>query len=167
MGTFLAYRIDEQYYRNVHYVWCTNKFHSDLQPGTSDPQTIGNTFLHDIKTGEQYSKAIMYNKAGILRGAEAKLKCKIINESEYKEICEIVNCATYSDFFPVLYIINSTKVKKKCEPVKKEKRASDNSIEYLISNLTDGEFEIIDFRELLCGFFRASNRKVVIKYGEN
>ena len=66
MGTFLAYRIDEQYYRNVHYVWCTNKFHSDLQPGTSDPQTIGNTFLHDIKTGEQYSKAIMYNKAGIL-----------------------------------------------------------------------------------------------------
>lgn len=163
MGTYIAYRISKQYYNNVHYTWCTEKFHSDSQPAMSDPQTRGNRFLLAVKTGDRHSNEIIVNISGILKGARAKRKDKTIKRSEYKLIRQMVNSSSYDDFFPILYIIKTEAVKDRCIEVKKEEKANDNSVEYLIKDLSEDEFEIITYKELLSGFFRASNRKVVIK----
>jgi hypothetical protein len=163
MVTFLAYNIELQFYNDVHYVWCSDKYHNESQPAMSDPQTRGNIFLRAVKTGDRHSNAIKENIVGILRGARARYEDGTINKSEYKIIRERVNCASYEDFFPVLFIIKSAAVTTKCIEVASNNRASDNSVEYLITNLNQGEFEIITFKDLLNGIINASNHKLEIK----
>ena len=40
IGTEFSYLIDKRYYDNIHYVWCTTRFHDKSQPVTSNPQSI-------------------------------------------------------------------------------------------------------------------------------
>ncbi len=46
-----------------------------------------------------------------------KFDSRIINEKEYNEIRGIVSAVEYESFFPMLYIIESEKVKNKCMEV--------------------------------------------------
>ena len=55
VGTKLAYRIDNWFYKGIHYVWCTDTFHSDRQAPTSDPRTIANRFLKQIASASSQS----------------------------------------------------------------------------------------------------------------
>lgn len=48
--------------------------------------------------------------------------------------------AEYESFFPMLYIIESEKVKNKCMEVSVADRASDNAVEYKVEDLTENEF---------------------------
>ena len=160
VGTQLAYKIAKSYYGNVHYVWCTTEFNSLQQPPTSNPATICKRYLEQIATGDRHTKEIESNIAGILRGAKAKLDNGVINKKEYNEIRSIVSVAEYEAFFPVLYIVESKKVKDKCVEVKVEERASDVAVEYKIEELKENEFEVIAFKDILSGVVDVVDKKV-------
>ena len=160
IGTSFAYKINHMYYDNVHYVWCTTHFDDKKQPVTSRPQSICKRFFDQVVTGDRHTREIADNKAGILRGAQAKLEAGVINDEQYDEICQLVNLAHYEDFFPVLYIIDGRKVgNARCKEVDKKDRASDTSIEYKIFDLTEGEYELVDFKSLLSDYLNAVDKK--------
>lgn len=160
VGTQLAYKIAKRYYNDVHYVWCTTEFNSQKQPPTSNPATICKRYLEQITTGDRHTKEIDNNIAGILRGAKAKLDSGVISAKTYNEIRAIVSVAEYEAFFPILYIVQSKKVKKKCKVVIDNSKASDTSIEYKIENLKDDEFETISFEDILDGIVNVVDKRV-------
>lgn len=159
VGTALAYKISKRYYNNSHYVWCTTKFNSPVQPPTSNPQTICRRYLEQIKTGDRHAYEIDKNKSGILSGAYIKKKEGIINEDQFREIQEIVSRAEYESFFPIIYIIYTDRVKYKCIEVEKFQCASDTSVEYRIEKLEEGEFDAILLKDMLNGIIEAVDRK--------
>ena len=150
-GTLLAYTIAKEYYANTHYVWCTTKFNSLQQPPTSNPATICRRFLEQIRTRDRHTQEIQNNIVGILNGAKKKFESGVITEEQYNAIKEIVAGASYSyeAFFPVLYIIESRKVKERCEEVPVIEKASDEAVEYRIRDLKEGEFELISFKDII------------------
>ena len=159
IGTQLAYKIAKRYYHNIHYVWCTTHFNSENQPPTSNPATICKRYLEQITTGDRHTKEIENNVAGILKGAKAKRDSGIITSKAYNEIRHIVSVAEYESFIPVLYIVDSRKVKGKCLEVKTRDEASDGAVEYKIPNLVEGEFEIIAFKDVLSGIVNIVDKR--------
>lgn len=159
-GTFLAYKIEKDYYDDVHYVWCTTSFNDIEQPPTSNPSTICKRYLEQMKTGDRHTKEITNNMAGILRGAKAKLECGVINKAQYEEIRGIVSRAEYEVFYPVLYIIKTQKVKEKCIEVPVSDKASVGAVEYKIEELLPGEFEVVNFKSFLDGVIPIAEGRV-------
>lgn len=159
VGTQLAYKIAKRYYGNVHYVWCTTEFNSLTQPPTSNPATICKRYLEQISTGDRHTKEIENNIVGILKGAKAKLNSGVIGKSEYNDIRSIVSAAEYEAFFPVLYIVESKKVKDRCIEVVVGDKASDNAVEYKVENLKEDEFEIISFKDFLSNVINVAEKK--------
>lgn len=159
IGTLLACKISQAYYNNVHYVWCTTKYDSLSQPATANPQTIARRYLEQITKGDRHAVEIEKNIAGILRGAKSKLDQGVINKKQHKQIRDLVGQAKYESFFPVIYIIYSEKVKDKCEKVKEYDCASDSSVEYLITDLEEGDFNIINIQDTLFGVVKAVDKK--------
>lgn len=159
VATHLAYKIAKRYYENIHYVWCTTAFNASGQPPTSNPSKICKRYLEQITTGDRHTKEIENNIAGILRGAKAKLNSGIISKKEYNEIRSIVSAAEYEAFFPMLYIIESKKVKNKCIEVLTADKASNNAIEYKIEDLAENEFEVIFFKDILDGIVNVFDEK--------
>lgn len=145
VGTHLAYKVAKRYYKNIHYVWCTTEFNSSKQLPTSNPATICKRYFEQIKTGDRHAIEIPNNMTGILRGANAKHNSGIITQKEYDEIRSIVSAAEYESFFPILYIIDSKKVKNKCIEISATDKASDNAVEYKIEDLAENEFQVIFF----------------------
>ena len=160
IGSLFSYNIDRMFYKNIHYVWCTTRFDVKTQPITSNPYNICQRFLDQILSGDRHAHEIEDNKAGILRGAQAKLEEGVIDSEQFNEICQMVNLARYEDFFPVLYIIDANKIdKKRCIEVEKQDRASDISVEYRIVDLSEGEYEMIDFKSLISKYVEVADRK--------
>jgi len=150
-GTALAYRIAKDYYNNTHYVWCTESFDAALQPGTSNPRSLCTRYLEQILKNDRHAPEIDNNKVGILKGATEKLKQGVITDKQYQEISAIVAYARNEDFYPVVYLINKKAVKKRLKIVNPDDRASNSSIEYIITDLNRNEFELIRLKDILAG----------------
>ncbi len=145
VGTHFAWKINHDYYNDIHYCWCSTKFHDMKQPPTSDPQTIIQRYIQQIHTGDVHAKEIEANIAGILRGAKLKLDDGIIDNDAYTKIGELCANPTFEAFFPVIYIIDVKKVGfARCKEVSIRQKASKHSIEYIIEDLKPGEYEMID-----------------------
>ena len=95
-----------------------------------------------------------------MKGAKAKLNSGVISKREYNEIRSIVSAAEYEAFFPVLYIVESKKVKDRYVEVMVRDRASDDAVEYKIEDLQENEFEIISFKDILSGVVNIVDKKV-------
>lgn len=159
-GTNFAKDIDDRYYGGVHYVWCSNHFNDSTQPITSRPYNICKRFLEQIITTDRHAFEIDSNIKGVLRGAHTKLRNGVITPKQHEEICQLTALADYSKFFPVLYVIDRNKIEdSRCKEVNMEDRASDKSVEYIISDLKDGEYDIIDFQLIFSDFVNIENRR--------
>lgn len=160
IGTYFSYKINRRYYKNIHYVWCTTAFNNKKQPITSNPQTICKRYIEQVVSGDRHAIEIEANKAGILRGAQAKLNDGIITKEEHDEICQLVNYADYADFLPVLYVIDAKKVGvTRCIEVDEKDKASDASVEYKILDLSEGEYLLIDFKNLLSDYIEPVDKR--------
>lgn len=159
VGTELAYKIAKRYYNNIHYVWCTTEFNSLKQPPTSNPATICKRYLEQITTGDRHTKEIENNMAGILRGAKAKFDSGVIDKTVYNKIRNYVSGADYEAFFPVLYIVESRKIRDRYIEVITKERASDDAVEYKIEDLKVNEFRIISFKDVLSGIVNISDKE--------
>lgn len=165
----LAYKIANEFYKGVHYVWCAPEFNSSMQPHTSNPKDICSKYLRAIKAREGYADThdpyIDDKKAGILRGADAKKNAKVINDKQYKAIRRMISDSRYEDFFPVIYIIPLAvfpDIENRCIEVPREDCASESSTEYKISDLASNEFTLIDMRDVLFGLFEIQDKMVKV-----
>lgn len=150
VGTWCAHQVNKHYYQNVHYVWCALSFDNLNQAATSNPKTICRRYMEQVLSADRHAEEIERNIAGILRGAQIKFEEGVITLQEKSEIHKLVNAAKYGDFLPVIYVIDCSKIeKKRFKRIKREECANDESAEFVISDLHEGEYELISIRSLL------------------
>lgn len=166
VGTIFSYTIAREYYRDVHYVWCTSKFFDPSQPLTSNPYLIARQYLWIAKKPDIHTDRVNQQKKGLLAGAKAKFDAGVIDLKTRDMIGQMVNLMKYRDFRPVIYIVNTRSVIDRCVEVPQAHKASKDSEEYIISDLKVGEFEIINFANLLDGVFEWSAEETE-KYAES
>ena len=151
-NTWLANKISEKFYSDLHYVWCTPFFDGDnvasnqfTVPPSSTPLDISQRLSDDIRRRDNHSSKIIQNKNGIKKGAEFKFKHGIITEDEKNAIIQIVDKSMLLDFKPLIYIIPYEKVNHQLESVKIADRAHPLSEEFIIRELKREDFDIISF----------------------
>lgn len=153
VGTRFSNMIDKYYYNNIHYLWCAPRFNDPLQPVTSNPLSIFKRYLKIAIQGDRHAHDIEDHFTGILRGAQAQYENGVINKKQQSEIKQCINLARYEDFSPILYIIDITRIDKtRLKLVDTHLRASDDSCEYLITDVSSDECQIIDGASLLNEF---------------
>jgi hypothetical protein len=148
--TYLAFKIAQTYYGDVHYVWCTHIFdgskHKALDPGvppTSSPWEIYKGFREEVSRKDRHSAKVQDNRAGILRGASVKLQAKVIEAQAQEEIQAIVEEADLSYFEPIILVIPFVAVRTLIQPVPIRQRASLFSSEVIIPALPRSTFDVI------------------------
>jgi hypothetical protein len=100
------------------------------------------------------------NKSGVLRGAKAKLDSKIIDKDNFYTIRGILSKSRFDAFCPVLYIIQTEKVIKRCFEVPSPYRANNKSVEYRIEDLHPDEYQAIFFKDVLNGVINIVDKEV-------
>jgi hypothetical protein len=150
VNTKLAYYLAQTYYNSIHYVWCTRKYkYHGKQPASSDPSILCRRFLTDVVTSDFHSDVILKNKAGLLRGVEAKKAEGVIDETTSMKLRSLIENASIFYYSPLIYIIDFSKVYGICEKVPEHEKASTGSDECRISHLQRDYFEIIDIHEIV------------------
>jgi hypothetical protein len=149
-NTWLAYAITERFYDGVHYAWCSPVYNGSTAaphvniPPSSSPAEIYRQLFREVDRGEQHSKAIENNRAGIEKGAEVKLKAGVITEETYEEIARTLERAEVRDFRPVLYVIPYDRVRGIVLDVPVHQRAHPLSVEYRVERLPNDCFDMLE-----------------------
>lgn len=145
INAWLAYKISETYFGNIHYVWCSPFFNAKfINPPSSNPLEIYNNLKRDVEGKDHHSSKIEQIRAGIIKGASAKRNNGIITKEQEQEIIDIVNAAEIGDFRPLIYVIPVSKVESIVKPVSVKFRADKFSQEYIIEELHKNLFDVID-----------------------
>lgn len=150
-NTLLAYRINEHFYGQCHFVWCSPFFSSssasiDVQmPPSSTPCDICRTYLNDIARRDWHSASLQDHRDGLKEGMNSKLANGVITEEQYQELDEIVSKAPLDDFRPLLYIIPFAGVQELVETVPPLRKAHPFSREYVIRHLPRSRFDVLDW----------------------
>lgn len=143
VNSYLAYYINEKYYKGTHYVWCAPSFDDENNPPSSNPKDIYATYEEDIRKKDKHSMQIEKNKSGILKGAVKMFESWKITQDEKDDIILMINDADITDFTPVLYIIDQKLVNKKIKTPSLIEKAGKFSDEYQIYDLLTNEFDVI------------------------
>jgi TIR domain len=151
VNTSLAFRINEQFYRQIHYSWCAPYF--DMRrnqisgigksPPSSNPFEIYASFLRDARSGDLHSPLIKQNKAGILRGAQVRIEKGQITPEARHEIEQILDVTVASDYTPLIYVIPTHSIRNLIKKVDVSRRAHPFSPEFIIEDLPRSKFDII------------------------
>ncbi len=145
--TELAYRINVNYYGDVHWVWCTTDFGSSVSKGNPLSNPLSAQALpkyielnEAAKSGDLHSSAISNNITGLRVGVESKYAEGIIGESEREDIYFIIENTECGGFRPLIYAIAYEEVKDITYAVTAAAAASPSSIEYIIEKLPGAMF---------------------------
>ena len=151
--SWLAYVINQTYYRSLHYVWCTpffdprSKFSAESAvPPTSSPKEIYDTLFDEVARGDRHSAKIRQNRLGILRGADVKLRLGSISEVQHQEVVAIATNAESRDFRPLLLVIPYSNVAGALKQVPIKDRAHPLSQEYIVEDLPRTAFDVLELR---------------------
>jgi hypothetical protein len=149
-NTQLAFKINEDYYHQAHYVWCNPYFHADSalklttdMPPSSTPRDIFREFQQGIERKDLHSSSLRRNREGLVTGITAKLKAGIITQDQYKELQDMVAAATPEYFRPLLYVIPFQGVANLVKPVAPVDRAALLSREFVIEKLPRSLFDVL------------------------
>ena len=151
-NTQLAYRINEHFYGQVHFVWCNPFFSAaspraiDVQmPPSSTPCDICRNYLEDISRRDLHSRSLQDNRIGLQKGMKAKLAERVITEEQYRELKDIIAKSALDEFRPLLYVIPFEGVRDLVKPVPFLQRAHPFSPEYKIKRLPRSRFDVLDW----------------------
>ena len=151
-NTWLAYMIAQKYYNGEHYVWCTPIFdprrsgdRDSAVPPTSSPFEVYCSLAEEVARRDRHSRKVEENRAGVLRGANAKRRSGVIDEEQERDIVSIVNQAQLADFRPLMYIIPYSVVIDRMREPPLEDKAHPLSAEYIIDQLPREFFDVIEF----------------------
>ncbi len=150
-NTLLAYHLNQTYYGELHYVWCSAIFGASNilapyrpNPPSSSPQEIYDSLLKDIANGDKHSAKIKQNRAGLRRGANFKHTKGEISDEQRLEIFDKVRLAQIADLKPLLYLIPYSLVRGILSTVPVKHRANPLAEEFIIQKLARSKFDIID-----------------------
>jgi hypothetical protein len=150
--TWLAYSIAEQFYGGTHFAWCSPVYdaatagrHVNIPP-TSSPAEIYRNLQDEVRRGERHSLVIEKNRAGIRKGAQARLREGMISEAAKREIEAITKNAETLDFRPVLFVMPFERVKDDARVVPVRNRAHPMSVEYIVERLSGTCFDMLELR---------------------
>jgi len=151
-NTWIAFKIAERYFGCEHYVWCTPHFdprnlgnNDSAVPPSSSPLEVCRSLAGDVARGDRHSTKIKENRAGILRGANAKRAAGVIGQVQEQEIALILDLAAQHDFRPLLYVIPYSSVDGRVREPPPEDKAHPLSEEYIIDSLPRRCFDVIEF----------------------
>jgi hypothetical protein len=149
-NTWLAYNISRQFYRDLHYVWCSPVFDHRCRPfthatppPTSCPADMYFRLLAEVSRRDKHSAKIAENRLGIVKGAATRRAQNVITDSEVSEIAAIVEEASAEDFHPLLYVIPFDSVAAIVREVPVTERAHPLSEEFIITDLPGDAFDVI------------------------
>lgn len=152
VNTKLACLINQNYYDDKHYVWCSPYFDCrklDVfkrnNPPSSNPYDIYMSYLNDVKRCDAHSKIVQGNREGIIKGAKMKYEKGLISSEKKNEIVDLVAGAPINYFSPLLYVIPFYHVSAITREVSIKLRANSFSKEYIIEELPGHYFDIIEF----------------------
>jgi hypothetical protein len=150
-NTWLAYRINRDYYGDRHYVWCNRYFASQAVPGyggvipaTASPYEVYRSLHAEVTSGDRHSAKISANRVGIKNGAALKQQAGVITPQQETDIMDIAEAADVRDFRPLMYLIPYSLVIALITVVPVAKRAHPMWMEYIIDSLPGDAFEIIE-----------------------
>jgi hypothetical protein len=105
VNTLMAYRINEHFYGQIHYVWCSPFFNAgatsaldNQAPPSSTPCDICRAYLDDVQRQDRHSAAIRNNRSGIKSGLAAKRADGVISAEQHRELEKIVSKAPLESF---------------------------------------------------------------------
>lgn len=148
-NTMLAYEINEEYYRQEHYVWCNPYYDTSSAPAgtplppSSTPADIYRALYREVVGGDRHNEKIERNRNGLRNGVAAKEKSGIIDAGQKQKIIGLIENAPLKLFEPVLYVMPFALVKKLAKTVPAGDRANPLHDEYIIENLPRHCFGII------------------------
>ena len=149
---FIKLIVQEKYRGDSHYVWCSESFDSNKQPGysisslvasTSNPASIYKDLSQGCKKGEKHC-----SKIGEIRTSLKALAVDwhLKNEITVEDKEELMLLADETDpmyWRPLVYVIPRHLVQTKLTPINLGKRASFGN-EFVIEDLKRDEFDIIE-----------------------
>lgn len=150
VNTWLAYNISRQFYRDLHYVWCSpvfdhraRPFTQAAPPPTSCPADMYFRLLAEVARRDKHSAKIAENRLGIVKGATIRRDQGLISDMEVTEITAIVDEANAEDFHPLLYVIPFDPIAAIVKEVPVAERAHPLSEEFIIADLPGDAFDVI------------------------
>lgn len=156
VNTKLAYKINQRYYQDVHWVFCTPCWgctglepEIDLNPVSSRPLSIYRGFQEAVDSGDRNNPWIEKNRAGLRRGAEKRLQDGLIDPAQRDDILTAVEGAEVPWFKPLVYIMVQDEVRDLMRPATAaEKGRNDLSVEYIIDRLPRDAFKLQSYHDL-------------------
>jgi hypothetical protein len=148
----MKYRIQQQFFGGKHYVWCSPAFEGgnlgkyalgSMQPPSSDPASIYRTLRKAVEAKDGNDAKILSQKKTLMGRADAWHRNGEISKDTREEIVLMVKMADFQDWRPLVYVIPYDVVRPRVQVVPRKRRAS-HEPEYIIADLADGEFDIIE-----------------------
>jgi hypothetical protein len=145
--------INQRYYKDLHYVWCSEVFDARAQyaygphasiPPSASPYEIYKTMRDDVRRGDLHSLNLKRLRETIANGAMLKREAGEISTTQYDDIGKILDGALLMDFRPLLYIIPYQAVSALIKEVPIQERAHPLSLELKISALPRELFDVIE-----------------------
>lgn len=153
--TYLAYRINEKYYKQFHWVWCSpflnpKRDGTDINqyPPSAIPGKIYANLLLEVKSKDSFHPWAEKNKVGILKGIDEKKKSNVISPVLADTLISLVSNASLDQFTPLLYVLPFSKVSKIAIEIPPGAGASPFSVEYRIPYLPRRSFDLQELPDL-------------------
>jgi len=147
--SFAAYNINRQYYKNLHYMWCTPFFSGDFKsphytvPPTSSPLDIYKQLQGEIMNADQHAHKIKALRVGIRRGAQVMAQRGKITASQMNDIFFMAKRLDKVMFRPLLCVISRLEAVPHYKAVPIGDKANALSHEYILADLPQSAFDVI------------------------
>jgi hypothetical protein len=149
----LKFDLCAEYYGGKHFVWCADCFdgrggplhNGGAYPASSNPAELFAALK--AATGARrdwHNLSIQQWKLDLKQRATDDLTAGRLTDDQAKEIIFRVDKAEFTDFRPLLYVINRAMVEKRLKEVNIADRASPPVIEYQLVDLVATEFDAIE-----------------------
>jgi hypothetical protein len=151
-NVYLKLLIQEKYFNDEHYIWCSEHFDSKATPKysasshvppSSNPAAIYQELLNDVNGKDKHSAKINEQKASFTARATQSFTDRLITKSEMEEIIYMVDDAPFEYWRPLVYVIPAEPVVGRLTLVPIQKRAGFGD-EFIISKLDRNEFDILE-----------------------
>lgn len=152
VNIFLKYYIQQLYYGDIHYVWCSENFDSRLiaphlpgyqVPPTSNPAEIYEDLKKAIQRGDKHNYKILEQRNTIKKYAISSCSSGRITDMQRDEIIYLADSPLSNMWRPILYNIPRPPVEARLNIVPMDLRAG-FGVEYTISDLKRTEFDITE-----------------------
>lgn len=138
----LAHNIAKKYYKQF-YVFCTEEYAPLGNPVSSRPDKNFTLFKDIVDSRDKFNVRVKTLKQKLTSVALAKKNNGQITQAQYNAILWEVRHAQTDEFAPLVYLILRDKVQGRVQNVPPQSGGLSYSIEYIIEDLRDDEFEMI------------------------